>query len=54
MKNREKKNKQAVNSIYLVSVGCGRLEEGKGVFLEKLHVLSCFVQLKSVFVVVVF
>ena len=62
-KNRRKKN----SSTYLVSVGCGRLVEGNGQeteslflcctkleiddFLENVHVLSCFVQLKSVLLI---
>ena len=49
-----KTEKQTINSTYLVSVRCVRLTEGKGHetekedFLENLHVLSRFVQLKSV------
>ena len=57
-----KTEKQTIHSTYLLSVGCGRLAEGKFVFLlyvawkrglpqKHLHGLSCFIQLKSVLLI---
>ena len=42
-----KTQKQRINSTYLVSVGCGRLAEGKGHETDSICLFFCFYVLRS-------